>query len=112
MRADGNSGNCCAFCKFFGDIEQLDRIPVPVANTPFRRRQMADMARCALLDRSRGPDEAAIAHTQCRSQTPSALHRTWWAAGDAIIGLSWHPLERARSLLHIASCNGLGRSAW
>jgi hypothetical protein len=33
MRADCNSG------KFFGDIEQRDRIPVPVANTPFRRRQ-------------------------------------------------------------------------
>ena len=39
MRADGNSGNCYAFRKFFSDIEQRDRVPMPVANTPFRRRQ-------------------------------------------------------------------------
>jgi site-specific recombinase XerC len=34
-----------------------------------------DMARCVLTKRSRGPDAASIAHTQCRPEAPRALHR-------------------------------------
>jgi hypothetical protein len=32
-----------------------------------------------LTKRSRGPDVAAIAHTQCRPEAPRALHRACWA---------------------------------
>jgi len=44
-----------------------------------RRKHRSFRNTCAVTKRSRGPDAASIAHTQCRPEAPRALHRACWA---------------------------------
>ena len=44
-----------------------------------RRKHRSFRNTCAVTKRSRDPDAASIAHTQCRPEAPRALHRACWA---------------------------------
>ena len=46
----------------------------------------------AVLKKSRGPDVASIAHTQCRPEAPRALHRACWATAAIRVHVRSSPI--------------------